>query len=423
MKIFSIPNYQINNRVQNTGYSSHFGLRMQEPLKNDTVSFGIKRTAKTSGIANMANHNVVGQAIKEIYEPHKKLKELLEEEFGDLACDKNKFGKQLITIGERIKGLFSARQKTGSRNWSSRDEILQCMTDLSGHCMILEDRRAFTECMNRFIKLIKSGKIIIAKSDDFHLFEKDESVILIDEDTLVPKEQINKFLKEKRSITTPRDIWYEQQFLKMSYARICKKEYYLIWDSDTVPIKPIQMFENNKPFFDMITHYHPPYFKTLNLILPGLKLANLSFVSEHIMVKTEYMKNLLDEIERNDKLEGKFFWEKIMMAIEQKDIDFSGFSEFETYGTFVNTRYPNSFIYRKYKTLRSARIFYDSVDNLNESDINWLSQDFSSLSFERWNQFEKDKFEIAKNSELQKKYKPLEFFDNFISIYRKYKKN
>jgi len=265
--------------------------------------------------------------------------------------------------------------------------------------------------------------IIIAKSDNFHLFEKDESVILIDEDTLVPKEQINKFLKEKRSITTFRDIWYEQQFLKMSYARICKKEYYLIWDSDTVPIKSIQMFENNKPFFDMVPYQHPPYFKTLNLILPGLKLANLSFVSEHIMIKTEYMKNLLDEIERNDKLEGKFFWEKIMMAIEQKDIDFSGFSEFETYGTFVNTRYPNSYKYRNWRSLRSGTIFYDNVDNLNESDINWLSQDFYSVTFERWNSFEKDKFEIAKNSELQKKYKPLEFFDNFMSIYRRYKKN
>ena len=265
--------------------------------------------------------------------------------------------------------------------------------------------------------------IIISKSDNFHLFEKDESVILIDEDTLLQKEQINKFLKEKRSITTQRDFWYEQQFLKMSYARICKKEYYLIWDSDTVPIKSIQMFENSKPFFDMITHYHHPYFKTLNLILPGLKLANLSFISEHIMVKTEYMKNLLDEIERNDKLEGKFFWEKIMMAIDLRDIHGSGFSEFETYGTFVNTRYPNSYIYRKYMTLKVARYFYDSVDNLNESDINWLSQDFYSVSFERYEPFEKDNFEIVKNSELQKKYKPLELFNNFTSIKMKYKKN
>lgn len=171
MKIFSIPNYQINNRHQNTYYSPTFGLRIQEPLKTDTVSFGIKRTIKTSNIANMANNDVVSQAIQEIHEPHKKLKELLEEEFGDLACDKNKFGKQLITIGERIKGIFSARQKTGSRNWSSRDEILQGMTDLSGHCIILEERRAFTECMNRFIKLIKSGKIIIAKTEEINADE------------------------------------------------------------------------------------------------------------------------------------------------------------------------------------------------------------------------------------------------------------
>ena len=172
VKIFSIPNYQINNREQNINYSSHFGLRMQEPLKADTVSFGIKPTIKRGGKkGNMANKDVVAKAIQEITEPHKKLKELLEEEFGDLANGKNKYGKQLITIGERIKGEFSARQKTGSRNWNSKDEILQCMTDLSGHCIILEDRRAFTECMNRFIKLIKSGKITIAKSEEINADE------------------------------------------------------------------------------------------------------------------------------------------------------------------------------------------------------------------------------------------------------------
>lgn len=132
-----------------------------------------------------------------------------------------------------------------------------------------------------------------------------------------------------------------------------------------------------------------PYFITLNKIIPGLKHPNLSFVTEHQMIKTEYMKNLLDNIEKNDKLEGKLFWQKILMAIEIKDIHHFGISEFETYGSFVETKYPNSYIRRNWNSLRLAKKFYDNVDNLNENNINWLSQDFYALSFEKWCSFDK----------------------------------
>ena len=134
------------------------------------------------------------------------------------------------------------------------------------------------------------------------------------------------------------------------------------------------------------------------------------------------MKNLLDYIEKNDKLEGKFFWEKLLMAIEIKDIRGLGFSEFETYGSFVETKYPNSYIRRNWNSLRLARKFYDNVDNLKENDLDWLSQDFYALSFEKWSSFDKNKLEIVKNVESQKIYKPKEFFNNFDKIFRKHKK-
>ena len=139
--------------------------------------------------------------------------------------------------------------------------------------------------------------IILSQSDSYELIQKYNSVIFINEDTLVSKEEINKFLQTERSIITTRDYWYQQQFLKMAYSRICKNEYYLIWDADTIPIKSIQLFKNNHPFFDMKTEHHIPYFQTMKRLLPDLKFSNKSYISEHQMIKTEYMKNLLDEIE------------------------------------------------------------------------------------------------------------------------------
>ena len=157
--------------------------------------------------------------------------------------------------------------------------------------------------------------VILSQSDSYSIIQKYNSVIFINEDTLVSKEEINKFLQTERSIITTRINWYEQQFLKMAYSRICKNEYYLIWDADTIPIKSIQLFKNNHPFFDMKTEHHIPYFQTIKRLLPDLKFSNKSYISEHQMIKTEYMKNLLDEIENNSELKGKLFWEKILMAI------------------------------------------------------------------------------------------------------------
>ena len=167
--------------------------------------------------------------------------------------------------------------------------------------------------------------IILSQSDSYELIQKYNSVIFINEDTLVSKEEINKFLQTERSIITTRDYWYEQQFLKMAYSRICKNEYYLIWDADTIPIKSIQLFKNNHPFFDMKTEHHIPYFQTMKRLLPDLKFSNKSYISEHQMIKTEYMKNLLDEIENNSELKGKLFWEKILMAINLRVSIIQGF--------------------------------------------------------------------------------------------------
>ena len=48
----------------------------------------------------------------------------------------------------------------------------------------------------------------------------------------------------------------------MSYSRICKDEYYLLWDSNTIPIRPINMFKNGHPLFDMKLEHHTQYFVT-----------------------------------------------------------------------------------------------------------------------------------------------------------------
>ena len=122
-----------------------------------------------------------------------------------------------------------------------------------------------------YSKIILIGPKIIKKR-----LLKETSIKILPEDKIVCKKLINIFLLKMKNITTKRDGWYEQQFLKMGYSRFCQKKYYLIWDVDTIPIKHINLFENNHPFFDMKIEHHFPYFNTINALIPGLKFENQS---------------------------------------------------------------------------------------------------------------------------------------------------
>ena len=266
-----------------------------------------------------------------------------------------------------------------------------------------------------YSKIILIGRKNIKKS-----LLKETSIKIVPEDKIVPKKKINKFLLKKKNITTSRDGWYEQQFLKMGYSRICKKNYYLIWDVDTIPIKHFNLFENNHPFFDMRTQRLIPYFNTINRLIPGLNFSNHSYVTEHMMIKTELMKNLLDNIEKNNEIPGILFWEKILMAIDVQYIHGSGFSEYETYGSFVDTRYPNFYYHRNWYSKRDAKTVYDSSLNLNEDDINWLSQHYYALTFEIYQQFKEENLKFAKDKKIRNYYKPDEFFLNLKELLIKF---
>ena len=54
--------------------------------------------------------------------------------------------------------------------------------------------------------------------------------------------------------------------------------------------------------------------------------------------------------------------------------------------------------------------------------IIWLSKDFHAITFEKYNRFNETIINVLKNKNLQKKYTPRRFFDNFNKILYEYKK-
>lgn len=154
---------------------------------------------------------------------------------------------------------------------------------------------------------------------------------------------------------TKRSGWYLQQFLKMAYAKICKNDYYLIWDADTIPLNPISFFDNNnKCLFTMKTEYHKSYFVTLEKLFNGKvkKFVKKSFIAEHMIIDKKIMIELIKKIERNKALKGKYFYEKILYSIDINHIKKQGFSEYETYGNYVFKYHRDKYNMRKLRSLR-----------------------------------------------------------------------
>jgi len=283
------------------------------------------------------------------------------------------------------------------------------------------DTKTFIKQIDYLKKFINFDKMIIISKNNSKIINDNIYTVIINEEQLIKRENLIAIFNKRGINEKNRIYWYHQQFLKMSYSRICEKEYYLLWDSDTIPIKHINMFDNKNPIFDMKDEHHSAYFKTLQCLMPNLHFSRQSYISEHMIIKTEYMNNLLDKIENNNDILGNFFWEKIIMSIDLKDLTKSGFSEFETYGNYVDTIFPKVYRHRRWSSNRHMSKYFESIENLSIRDLNWLSNEYYTITFEKWDKYENYNLTFMKNPQIQKLIGPKRLFKYYKRIIKKYR--
>ncbi|WP_027216539.1 methyltransferase domain-containing protein [Butyrivibrio fibrisolvens] len=281
-----------------------------------------------------------------------------------------------------------------------------------------KDFERLTRLYPRLIKNIGCGQIMFVGANGIKDIIADKRITgadYIDEDTIIPFNSVHACIENKmKSILAGRELprgvtgWYYQQFLKMQYSFQCPDEYYMVWDGDTIPCKKIHMFQEDsgKPFFDLKHECHEEYFETMGIILPGFgKVIKKSFISEHMMFKTKYMKELIREIEANKNIPGKKFWEKIINAIPADKIQSSAFSEFETYGTYVALKHSSDYALREWHSFRLGGSFFD-INTISDGDFDWLSKDFDAISFEKGHTVREDNANLFDNPYYQERLTP-----------------
>lgn len=245
--------------------------------------------------------------------------------------------------------------------------------------------------LRRNLKILKQNLrpewiYVITKKNYFVYFlNLGEYVTLIDEDQLIDQVNFKKITSYLCNVDLDNKItgWYLQQFLKMGFALsdYAKKKYYLTWDADTIPMKEIEFYDDGgKPYFTMKDEYHIPYFDTIKKIFGLEKKVKESFISENMIFEVGLMKEIISKIEISD-MKGENWCERIINSMPTNDKN--GFSEFETYGTYVSNYYPQKYAFRTLNSYRECGKQYSRF--FVSRHFKLLSQQYTIISLENKN--------------------------------------
>lgn len=239
-------------------------------------------------------------------------------------------------------------------------------------------------------RFLSPSKIYIITDIRFRRFLPKEildnnSCVVIDENTLIDGLTIDyiKQLFGQVGRDKMRAGWYYQQFLKMAFAisDYCDTEYYLSWDSDTIPLRKIDFFdENGNPYFTMKSEHHDPYFVAIERLLGITNYNCASYIAENMMFNKRVMLELISKIQQNMQLQGDKWFEKIVHSLEPEAISQMGFSEFETYGNYCLNYYPDLYVERTLPSFRRGGLIMGRF--VTERLLKELSFDQTTASFE-----------------------------------------
>ena len=171
---------------------------------------------------------------------------------------------------------------------------------------------------------------------------------------------------KKYGINKNRCGWYLQQLIKLYAGLIIPNilDRYLVLDCDTFFLKPTKFIEDDKCLYDYRNNIHQPYIKHLQKL--GLKHIdiNKSWVCDHMILETQYIKKLFQNIE----LDNLLFYQIFLQLVDEQEK--SGASEFEIYLNFMLQYYKDKIKIRKLNHLGVVDI-KDIKGNLDFVSYHW----------------------------------------------------
>ena len=232
---------------------------------------------------------------------------------------------------------------------------------------------------------LKPQSINIATAHkNFGSFEKvlGSSVNLVDEDKLIPDMTLDA-LRQLPVPFFPRAAgWYFQQLLKYAWCfQNPKVGHYLIWDADTILLKPLDFFdEQGRVLMTKATEYHAPYFAVFEKLFGVPAAYEFSFISQHQMMDKKLLQEMLASIAARFPQSLNWAW-AIMQALPPTGQNL--FSEYETYGHWLKQYHPDTLRCRDVPWLREGTEVVGFPPN--ERKLEKLAKSYYFASFESKN--------------------------------------
>jgi hypothetical protein len=235
------------------------------------------------------------------------------------------------------------------------------------------------ENLRRFVPF-KSLRIFTARSNFRECAAAlGPDAVMIDEDTAIEGMTLEQLRRFPETQFPQGAGWYFQQFLKLSFAFAeTESDYYLIWDADTIPLRPLQFFDDQgRMLFTKSTERHEPYFATYKKLFGQDAHYEFSFISQHAIVRKSLMREMLQAVEKNIPGNESWPW-KIMRNLGGNQPN--RFSEYETWGYYVKNYHPGAAAYRELPWSREGNRLTSARPSA--ADLKKLGDAYAFVAFE-----------------------------------------
>ena len=191
-----------------------------------------------------------------------------------------------------------------------------------------------------------------------------------------------KTIKTKVPTTNQhRTGWYLQQFIKLaSLIDGDNGENHLIWDADTVPLKNLDFVDHDgRLAFYKSNERNPDYFPPIERLLGINNSLPFSFIAQCLACKTEWAKEMAAAIEISA---SKPWALAILDAVDFRKT--SGFSEYETLGSFMMANHSNGIRLTDGRWFRYGGSLLGDPANMNRQPYKWFLDRYDFISLESW---------------------------------------
>jgi len=179
--------------------------------------------------------------------------------------------------------------------------------------------------------------------------------------------------------------WYLQQFLKIEALLRSESDRLVIWDADCVPVKNVTLFDENKrPVYMEANEHHEEYFSMIERLLGLARVQSSSFITPGFPIMKNWLCEFVDAVEK--KNHGLKWFDAIIASTHLGAQ--SGFSEFETLGTWIANSYPGHYGKSEVAWERFGQSRFGVPSSFGPEEVVDLGKrkNLDIISFENWDQ-------------------------------------